>query len=394
MTRGRASRSDGVLLGSALFSGAAGAAFLIISERHLGPVAFEPVAQVWTIWAITAAFLSFSVQLNTIGQGGSVAYMFRPAMIGLIAAVTGLVAVVTFSFRSELFGSQQLLWPLIALVLPLGTAGMGLAKGYWAARREFIRTGIVLASENALRLVMCLVLVAVGATADKFGVAIVVGFIPALFTPWAGIRADAVVHDDQHVATLSAGLSGLAAFTMLSGAPIVLAIAGAPDDMTTATFVALTLVRIPHGVAQGLIPRLSVAATSRFATGGELASWQRNALLIVLAIAPIAALVGATALGPLASFLFGSDNRLMRLDYVLAALLGLVNLGIIAQTVVLTAAREFRAMRFSWLVAAPVLLAVFWIDARDPSAVLGLLLVVETTALFVLSLGAAFTRRG
>lgn len=382
---GRATGSDVALVAAALFSGAAGAAFLVLGERHLGPVAFEPVAQTWTIWAITAAFLSFSVQLNTIGQGGSVAVMFRPAMLGLIAGVTILVGVITFGFRSQLFGSTGLRWPTLALALPVGTAGMGLAKGYWAARRRFIRTGVVLASENAVRLVVCILLVAAGAGAGWFGVAIVIGFVPALFTPWSGIRTRAVSGSSQHMATLGPGLAGLAAFTTLSGAPILLAIAGASDEISTAAFIALTLVRIPHGVAQGLIPRLSVAATSRYETGRDLVSWQRRTAIVVVALSPVAIVAGAVVLGPLTSLLFGAENRLGSTEYVLAALLGLVNLGIIAQSVLLTAERRYRPLVVVWLVSLPFGVAVVWIDATNPVHVLSLLLILQSIAFVLLS---------
>ncbi|MDH4364470.1 MAG: hypothetical protein OEY70_10355, partial [Acidimicrobiia bacterium] len=187
--RGRLAADLQLLMASGL-TGVAGASFILISERAVGLDAFAPMAQLWTIWSISAATLLFAYQQWAIrlGVGHRVGLLaaLRGAPAGLVAASTLGTGLVTLAVRSSLFHTPSLLWPVAAAVVVLGTVVGGVVRGQLAATGRHGLLALVIAGDNVVRMVLAIVLVAAGATVGWYAVAhlasylvLAVGWLPA-----------------------------------------------------------------------------------------------------------------------------------------------------------------------------------------------------------------------
>ena len=394
MAPGRLATSDAQLLLASAAASLAGAVFVILVERHLGADGFEPVAQLWNLWAISAAYLTISLQLGTIGADGALTSVLNRVMllaVVVLAVGFGLLATV---FADRLFGERTLGWTFLSAAIPLGAASMGVTRGYWARRRQFGRTAAVIGSENLIRLAIAAVLVSAGAGAGWFGLAILVGFLPVAFTPWGdvGPAADRADINATNTVTTGAAIATLCSFGTFSAAPIVLAIAGATDTITSAAFLALVLARIPQGLAQGVIPRLSVAANHVRDSdqAHRLVDWQRQIGAAVVVAGPVIAVVAAFVLGPVAALLFGDEVELSRTAYGLAAFAAIVNLALVGQVILLAAARRARLLAGAWAVALPIVAVAVAVSPLDtPEAVFLTAGVVELAVLLAYVLAPA-----
>ena len=99
---------------AALVTGIAGAVTLIVSQRHLGLDVMAPLAQLWTIWAVMAAGLTFSFQqwaaIHPVRLGALLERDHRRigVAIALLAVAVGLVGAI---WQEQLFHSSSGVWP-------------------------------------------------------------------------------------------------------------------------------------------------------------------------------------------------------------------------------------------------------------------------------------------
>ena len=183
---------------------------------------------------------------------------------------------------------------------------IGVTRGGLGGRGRFGAVAWSLVAENALRCVLVAVLLVAGVQNPvAHGLALVAGGSVVVLWP-AALRYSRSVGDpgDEGSGPLAflagAAVAQLVAQVVLTGAPVLLALAGGAPHEVTSMFAALALFRAPHLVAVGSVPQLTpVRLTERSLAGQQavLRALVRN-LLWVTAVA--VALAGAvTALiGP------------------------------------------------------------------------------------------------
>lgn len=311
--RSRGSRDAGALTVGTIVSGIAAYAFIAVGTRVAGASGFAPVSILWTLWAATAAFITFPVQhwaVRTIeadGHEGGVRATV-PTLV-LLAALLGLsMTAALWWIRVDIFGTSAWQFPVLSGVLPLGSVAMGLNRGVLSGRRRFVATSFAIVGENAIRLIAASAVALVGGEASVgLGVSIVLGFAVALFWPGSFVLR-APPHTDPSGGPVGSplrflgGVAGgsLASQLILTSGPLVLAWLGGAAHEVTGLFAALAIARAPYMVSTGVAPRITSTLTT-WAVSGEIVLLRRlrNGVAMGAALA-------ATAVAGLA-WLFGQD---------------------------------------------------------------------------------------
>lgn len=374
--RGRLAADLQLLIASGL-TGVAGASFILISERAVGLDAFAPMAQLWTIWSISAATLLFAYQqwAIRIGVGRRVGLMsaLRGAPAGLLAASTVGTGLVTLAVRSSLFHTASLFWPVAAAVVVLGTVVGGVVRGQLAATGRHSLLALVIAGDNVVRMVLAIVLVAAGATVGWYAVAhlasylvLAVGWLPARHRAAAREPTPAVARgaDDSAAnpgtATLgTAAVAGFLSHVALAGPPLLVAVNGGSARTVSTLFVVLTAIRLPHLMLQAGAPRAGVAFHG-WVEDGRRDLLDRARLAILGGTAAVAAVAfGAGALlGDLfIGTLFDIGGRVDAVTYGLFAAAGVCSVGDAFATVLLVARGANRFLVTRWLALLTVAVA-------------------------------------
>lgn len=273
-------RDAGALTVGTLLSGMAAYAFIAVGTRAVGAEGFAPVSILWTLWAATAAFITFPVQhwavrtIETDGHEGGV----RRALptLGGVAVVLGVVlAAVVWPLRQEVFGTDAPTFPVLTGLLPLGSVAMGLNRGVLCGRHRFGETGVAIFGENFLRLVAAGVVVVIDGGPTALGIGIVCGFAVAAVWPSSFAPGrDEQPHPRTELVSPLAFLSGiaggsLAAQLILTSGPLLLAGMGGTPSQVTGLFAALALARAPYMVSTGIAPRITSTVTVWVVEGRE-----------------------------------------------------------------------------------------------------------------------------
>jgi O-antigen/teichoic acid export membrane protein len=411
----RARGSAALVAGSAV-SGLLAYVFFALVTRTLGAAEAAPVSVLWTYWSFAAAGVTFPVQhwiVRTVSAHRSEAVVWqalRPASVGVlvVAAVSGLVA---WLLGVPLFGSRGVLYPLLVLLVTLGSAFVGLVRGVLLARHRPAAVGLALLGENALRCLAAVALMSFSVQlAGAYAVALVsgqlVGFAwPSTFTGRGRSRsADSGEDVTSDRATWAGFLGGAAsaqllAQAVLTGGPVVLALTGGSAGQVTALFAALALFRAPYTLTLGAIGPATGALTTMVVQGRTraLAGIRLGVLGVTVLISVIAALLGA-AVGPaLVRLVFGSDVTLAEPVSVLVALGSAIALGNLALMVFVMAHDRTSMAVGSWtvaVVAGAVVLGVTHLAGARPSLATSWAFVAAETAAFAgLLAGDALARR-
>ncbi len=347
-------RHGWLIVGAALLTGAAGALTLIVSERYLGLEAMAPLAQLWTMWAVLAAALTFAFQqwaaLNPVGVGA----LLRPSQRSVLMAVTA-VSVVLFTvstiWRESIFQTDSLAWPLAAAALPFGTTANGTCRGVLARRGRLIALAAAISGENLIRLAVVGVLVIVGADAEWFAVSLLAGFAVVLLA----VGADDVGDEVQPVRHGALGASAVAGFlghAFMFGSPLLLAFAGGSPTSVAALFLVLTGVRVPFVILQALVPRLTVTLSTAADPAVVLARTRRTVVVAAVVAAPLVG-VGAALLGDLIiGSAFGIRGEVGRGSYALLAMAAVLAVCAMIATVALVVEARSHRIVAAWSIAA------------------------------------------
>lgn len=354
---------------ASLLSGGAAYVFVVTGTRSVGAEAFAPVSILWTVWAAAAAVLTFPVQhwvIRSITAEGSESGA-RGALrqIGLLtvalSAVTGLLA---WLLGEPLFGSRQVIYPLLASAIPLGSVLMGLNRGVLAGRRRYGAAAVAITAENGIRAVAAIALAAVGAGPDAFGVALIGGFGVAVAFPSSfRLRGPAVDRGADSPLAFLGGIAGGSVIgqVVLTGGPVALALRGGSQEEVTALFAALAVLRAPYLVATGVATRATGWLTEAVVAGdeGRLAMVWRWCVVGGSVAAGAAAGLGAVS-GPLLELVFGSGVALPPSALAAAAAGSVLAVSSLVLTLVLVARNRPRSVVHAWglglLVASVVLL--------------------------------------
>lgn len=387
----RRGRGDLLVVGAALTTGVLGVVTLIVAQRHLDLEAFAPLAQLWTIWAILAAGLTFSFQQwaavqavdrRSLLPGGSAT---RP-LLALLAIGLALF-LVTSGLRQTIFGSSSMVWPTAAALLPLGTAFNGVRRGQLARHRRRRGLAAAIAGENAIRLVVTTALVVLDADAVWFAGALLSGFLVVL-GPTGGESAIADRPDRAGMVTLGASATaGFLAHAFMFGSPLLLALAGGDSAAVSALFLVLTGVRLPFIVLQAVVPQLAVALATSPDRARSLAG-VRRAILLTATIGTAAGMLVGYLLGDVViGTVFAIRGEVAATTYSLLAGASILSACALIATVGLVVERRSRQIILAWglpalsavivtasgMIAEPTTLAAWLLVAHATVAVLALI---------------------
>ncbi len=336
--------------------------FFAIGTRHYGADAFAGVAQVWSAWFIGAAVLTFPLQhwviqrLLTDGHGGAVRAVL-PRLTLLVVAFGLAVTAISFAIREELFGRDDLVYPLAAGATIIGSAAMGLTRGGLAGRSRFTATATILATENLVRVAFGVAVVAAGAAVGWYSLAIPFGMVLVFGWP------DAVRFEGPPVPGVAAfaflgnvGGGSVIAQCILTLGPVVLGLTGGTDAEVTALFTALALFRGPYLIALGLGIRLSATLAELTGAGrwDRIARIRHRILGGGLALMALGA-AGAAVIAPaLLRLVFGDEVDLTRAECAALAAGNLAALTTLGLTFVQMTDGAGRRVLTSWMLALVV----------------------------------------
>ena len=258
---------------ASVISGVFAYLFIAIGTRQFGTSGFSGVAQLWTIWFFGSSVLTFPIQhwviqrLRIDGHGGAVRVVLPRLMLFALGLGLAVVAV-TFLVRGDMYGRDDIAYPLIAGGITVGAAAMGLLRGGLAGRSRFLATATALAGENVVRFACGLAVVAAGATVGWYGAAILSGSLVILAWPSA-LRFDGPAMPGVSPVAFLGNVGGgtVIAQSVLTAGPVVLGLAGGTRDEVTSLFTALALFRAPYIVALGLAIRMTATLTDLVAAG-------------------------------------------------------------------------------------------------------------------------------
>lgn len=333
-------------LAAAITAGIQAVIVLVISQRALTLDEFAPLAQLWAIWAVSAASTNYGFQqwaaIHPAGLGILTTRRGRTLAIGLVVTSVALIAA-TSLVREDLFSSNSMWWPVLTGSLPLGTAAVGINRGELARTGQTNWLAFVIGGENTLRLVCTLVLAAIGASAPWYGLALMSGFLVA-FIP--GPHRDYTQVLDLRPLGAAVG-AGLVSHVLLFGAPVILALSGGDADDVVRFFLILSAVRAPFVLLQGLIPQIAV----RFGQQPNDHNGAARLILGVGAATAVVAFLGGFVLGdPVVGRVFSMVGEVDHTIYGLVAAAGVLSVSLSIVNVQLVATRRLRSLVAAWTI--------------------------------------------
>ncbi|MCP3424249.1 hypothetical protein [Nocardioides pinisoli] len=297
-------RAPLLLAAGSVLSGALAYLLFALVTRGLGASAAAPVSVLWTVWALAGAAFTFPLQhwvarCLTAGREGDVR-----SSAGRVGAVVAAAAVASgalaWLFRDRLFHRDDAWFPVLVVLVVLGSAAVGVLRGALAGRGRMAAVAVSLVAENALRCVLVAVLL-VAQVHDPVahGLCLVAGALVAL---WPGVwRFGGTGSGSGSLAFLGGAATGqLLAQGVLTGGAVVLALLGGTPAEVTAMFATLALFRAPYMVVLGTLPQVTHQVTGLVVAGDRrtLRVLARRLALLGAVTVALGAAIGVT-LGPL-----------------------------------------------------------------------------------------------
>lgn len=373
--------------------------FILVGTRSLGLEEFAAVSQLWTLWAISYAVITFSTQQSVIRSWhtGRRIQWFTVMMPSLITAA---IATPILVLRAEdLFASQSVLWPVAGAIIPFGSLLTGLTRGRLAARGDTSRLAIVVGGENTLRAVLAIVLAVLGLDAAWYAIAVIGGFAVAGVGFFGGrdqltqVVSNHYSRRNEARLDLAASLGGLSSHVLLVLAPAVLALAAVPAARVSAVFIVLALYRAPYQLILGLGPRVSSEMIARMPTMNPRDIRPMTGRFIgVTTVTAIVLSLSAALLGDnLISPIFGAEHLLQSADHGLAAALTIFAMASIVLTMALYALDDSTTILRVWPVLSVAGLIAISAVSGGVTATLAILVLTEVSV--AISLMVGFWRR-
>jgi O-antigen/teichoic acid export membrane protein len=311
----------------------------------------------------------------------------------LVAGASVVSGVLAWTGRSALFHRSDFAFPLLVGAVTLGSALIGLVRGSLSARRLFGSVAWALALENATRcLAAAGLLLAQVRSSVWFGLSLAAG--PLIGLRWASslrFRRDGSTPEsaDSPVRFLRNAAGGsLLGQAVLTGGPVVLALAGGEPAAVTGLFAGLALFRAPYTLAIGLLAPLTGHLTRLAVTGREDQLSRVRAAVVAgtMAATVLAALVGGLAGPGLIRLIFGNGVRLGELPAMLVAIGSVVALANLLMNVSLMARDCSAAVTRMWLIGAGVGATVFLATGQSATLRTCWAFVIAEVAAFVVAL--------
>jgi O-antigen/teichoic acid export membrane protein len=361
-----------------------------VGTRAYGPETFAPVSVLWTFWAVSAAVLTFPLQhwvihrVEADGHEGGVRSSL-PTLGSATLMLAVILAIAAWIGRSPLFGDDRLVWPALVALLTVVAALTGLVRGVLASRRRFVATAVAIGSENLIRLLAGLTVVALGGSEAWYGVALLSGVL--VVGMWPSV---VYLHGPQLRVPLAGYLGGLAGGTVLAqialtSGPAVLSAIGGAAASVTGLFVTMALFRAPYLMSLGVANMITGPLTA-LTTEGNRPRLRRLLLAIGVATVALAVLAGAGAyvVGPsLVDLVFGRGTSPPRFVVALVAAGSALALGTLATTLMAIAGGRTGLVAAWWAVALAVAALVLLRLMAEPSLAVAAAFLTAQTAAFI-----------
>jgi O-antigen/teichoic acid export membrane protein len=378
--------------------------FFALVTRALGSVDAAPVSVLWAYWSFAGAALTFPLQhwvTRTIAahEGEGAVRAALPGVAGVAVAVALVATAASWLGREQLFGGDEPWFPLLVCGVTAASAAMGMMRGVLSARHRFTAVGVGLFAENAVRCAAALALFIAGVDEPvAYGLALLAGYGVVLAQPsiWRLERGGSGGHESP-LGFLGGTAGGqLMGQTVLTGGPVVLALAGGAPAEITALFAALALFRAPYTLAIGVVSSATGWLT-RLVVERDVAALRRTRHRVVLAAALVSVAAGVLGwvLGPWAlALVFGSDVTMAGHLTALIAVGSTVAMANLVVTLVVVAHGRTALLAVSWLVAVvPGAVCFVLLDLPALDRTCWAFVVVEVAALGVLVLQEARATR-
>lgn len=402
---GRRTRAAWTLPAGSAVAGVLGYVFFALVTRGLGSEAAAPVSLLWAWWGFAMASLTFPLQhwipRTVAAHGGELAVRAaaRPVALATLV-VTVLSWAVSMLLRDWFFFPDGPGFPLLVAGVVLGSGALGWCRGVLAARDRFDAVAVGYVADNGLRCVLVLPLVLTGVTDPVwYGVVLLSGFLTALW--WPSVYRLAASGDPGRDSPLAAvaGVSGaqLVGQVVLTGGPMLLAVAGGAPAEVTALFAALALFRAPYTFALGVVAALTGRIT-RLVVARDVSGIHRRRRLVLAASAAacaVAAVVG-WYVGPwLLPLVFGADVHLAARECLLVAVGSTLALTSLVFTIAVVAHGRTHLLAAAWVGAAVPGLAWFALAPGTPlERTCETFLIIQVVACALLVLGELRATRG
>lgn len=388
------SRGNGVgpLTIGSLISGAA--AFLVIAfgTRAVGEVLFAPVSVLWSLWALTAAAISFPVQHWTIRSAGTdgeaTVWAAMPRILLFAVAASVATGTISLALGTRLYATSPAAFSLMTGLLPLASLVMGLERGLLAHRGRFRAVAVSVAGENVIRAAVALAVLVWGdrtsAGAALLGWGVVGGFAMAI------VPISVLVPPRQRTPRRSASIRLLGGFaganvmaqaTLTSG-PVILALLNAPEATVTQVFAILALLRVPYTGIVGASAAITGPLTRLHNAGRtmQLRRWELRAGAATVVLAVAAAAVAPLVLPPLVSALFAARVTIGAPAQGMLAGGGVLAVAGLFEMLLLLSRHRPRHLLTSWTTAAGLGAACLLLPTRPVLKVCLAFLVAEAVA--------------
>lgn len=347
-------------LGSAI-SGLLAYVVFALTTRALGAETAAPVSVLWSYWSFTGAAFTFPLQHwiaragTTYGEGA--VRQALPQLSLVVVSASLLLGGLAWLGRDALFQRDDLWFPSMVALVTLGSALIGVVRGGLSVRLRFIDVAWTLVGENGVRCLAVGVLVLTDVqSAVGFGLCLVAGHLVAILWPSSVRFGKGRTSLEPHTALgflSGAALAQLLGQIVLTGGPVVLALAGGSPSEVTALFAALALFRAPYILALGMVAQLTTKV-SQLVVAHKAAALRkmRNTVVAATAVSvAFAAMVGA-ALGPLAlRLIFGTDVNVEASQAAVVATACTFAVANLVVTVRVLALNQPIGVAWSWVVA-------------------------------------------
>ncbi|MBY5161959.1 hypothetical protein [Salsipaludibacter albus] len=369
-----------------LVNGLVALAWIRVGTLAYGAAAFAPVSVVWSVWSVSVAVLTFPVQHWTIRElrrDGGAAVRRTATRLMLLAVAAGVAtASVAALLGADVLRTDSWVSPVTMGVVVAAAVPIGWVRGQLVAQDRTSAAALMIGCENLLRLVGAGVVVLSGLSVEVFLGTLVLG--PLILLGWPGLlrfsRAGGPAVSLRDVGELSAANS--LSQVSLAGAPILMALLGAPDRLVTAVFGTLSLARAPYLVLLGASMRLTALWSDdrrRGLTRGRIA-------VATVLLAGVAALVGGLV-GPwIVALAFGPDTALPPVATGAVSAGATLALGTLVMTSRYTTEDDTAGLARAWVLAT--VLGALGLAVPSSALVRVLTWFVLTEALAVVLLGS------
>lgn len=355
---GRRTRDTAALAAGSALSGLLAYVFFALTTRGLGARSAAPVAVLWSYWAFAGASVTFPLQhwitRSILAHGEGSVRRSLPRLAAALVLLSAAAALVTGLLRQPLFHRDDLWFPTLAGALTLGAGLTGVFRGSLSGRGQLTAVGASLVAENGLRSVAAGVLFTAGASsAHVYGLALLAGNLVPLCWPAAFrlARGGAGSTLSPFGFLAGAGLAQLVNQVVLTGGPVLLALAGGSPVEVTALFAGLALFRAPYLIALGVMAQVTRVVTSLVLSGNG-ARVERFRAVVVGATVVTSSLAGGFGawLGPdVLHLVFGASLQLDAEETALVAVGCTVAVANLVLTVSDLAEDRPRGVAGSWL---------------------------------------------